>query len=123
MNGEPPSRVFSLFWYAYIVSSEFNHVRNDAGDCVPIPGQKPRDPDAVGQCRNGAEYWYDLTPYRKVPISSCDGGKRLDRGPQHPCPGVRGHGAFFWFMMFLIPVSFAALIGFWYYRKGGYNRG
>lgn len=26
-------------------------------------------------------------------------------------------------MMILIPVSFAGLVGFWYYRKGGYHRG
>ncbi|KAH9852157.1 Oligoxyloglucan reducing end-specific cellobiohydrolase [Lenzites betulinus] len=102
---------------------EFNYHRNDAGECVLMPGLSPRAPDPVEQCRNGEEYWYDLTEYRKVPISACEGGKRIDRGSAHLCPGVRGHSAFFWFMMFLIPVSFAALTGYWYYRKGGYGRG
>ncbi|KAI0630633.1 Oligoxyloglucan reducing end-specific cellobiohydrolase [Trametes polyzona] len=102
---------------------EFNYVRNDAGKCVLTPGSKPREPDIMDQCRNGEDEWYELTAYRKVPISSCEGGKRLDRGPAHPCPGIRGHSAFFWLMMLLIPLSFAALAGVWYYRKGGYNRG
>ncbi|KAI0676132.1 Oligoxyloglucan reducing end-specific cellobiohydrolase [Trametes maxima] len=102
---------------------EFNHIRNADGECVLQPNSSPRDPDPVAQCRGGEEYWYDLTAHRKVPNSSCEGGKRLDRGTAHPCPGIRGHGAFFWFMMLLIPVSFAALIGYWYYRRSGYGRG
>lgn len=103
--------------------SEFNHVRNDAGECVIIPGLNPRDPDPDAQCRGGEEYWYDLTAYRKIPYSSCVDGKRLDRGPRHQCPGIQGHGFFFWLMMLFIPASFAALVGYWYQRRGGYRRG
>ncbi|KAI0794611.1 Oligoxyloglucan reducing end-specific cellobiohydrolase [Fomes fomentarius] len=102
---------------------EFNHVRNDAGECVIIPGLKPRDPDPDAQCRGGEEYWYDLTAYRKIPYSSCVDGKRLDRGTRHQCPGIQGHGFFFWLMMLFIPASFAALVGYWYQRRGGYRRG
>ncbi|OSD04902.1 Oligoxyloglucan reducing end-specific cellobiohydrolase [Trametes coccinea BRFM310] len=102
---------------------EYNYERNSAGECVLIPGLSPRDPDPAGQCRGGEDYWYELTPYRKIPNSACEGGKRLDRGPAHPCPGLRGHGAFFWLMMLFIPVSFAALAGYWYYRRNGYGSG
>ncbi|KAI0766636.1 Oligoxyloglucan reducing end-specific cellobiohydrolase [Trametes elegans] len=103
---------------------EFNYARDEDGKCVLLPGLSPRDPDPSTQCRSGDDdYWYELTAYRKIPISSCEGGKRLDRGPAHPCPGVRGHGAFFWLMMFCIPVMFAALAGYWYYRRNGYSRG
>ncbi|KAI0653007.1 Oligoxyloglucan reducing end-specific cellobiohydrolase [Cubamyces menziesii] len=102
---------------------EFNHVRNDDGRCVLLPGLKPRDPDPIAQCRNGEEYWYELTEYRKIPNSACEGGERPDRGKAHPCPGIRGHGAFFWLMMLFIPITFAALVGYWYYRRNGYGRG
>ena len=103
-------------------NSEFNYLRNDAGECVLIPGLSPRDPDPKGQCR-ADDAWYELTPYRKIPYSSCEGGKRLDRGAKHTCPGVGGHSAFFWLMMLFIPVSFAGLIGYYYHKKGGYGRG
>ena len=103
-------------------NSEFNYLRNDAGECVLIPGLSPRDPDPKGQCR-ADDAWYELTPYRKIPYSSCEGGKRLDRGAKHTCPGVGGHSAFFWLMMLFIPVCFAGLAGYYYLRKGGYGRG
>ena len=97
--------------------SEFNHVRTDTGECVLMPGLSPRDPDMAGQCRDGAAEWYELTPYHKVPVSSCEGGKRLDRGTAHPCPGIQGHSAFFWLMMLFIPVAFACLMGYWWHRR------
>ncbi|RPD60705.1 Oligoxyloglucan reducing end-specific cellobiohydrolase [Lentinus tigrinus ALCF2SS1-6] len=102
---------------------EFNYVRDDAGECVLIPGMQPRDPDPADQCRGGSDYWYELTPYRKIPYSSCEEGKRIDRGAAHPCPGVGGHGAFFWLMMIFIPLAFAGLAGYWYTKRGGYSRG
>lgn len=101
--------------------SEFNYVRDDAGDCVLLPGLSPRDPDPNAQCRVD-EKWYDLTAYRKIPYSTCVDGKRVDHGTEHICPGVSGHSAFFWVMMLFIPISFAGLIGY-YYNKKGYGRG
>ncbi|KAI0738712.1 Oligoxyloglucan reducing end-specific cellobiohydrolase [Daedaleopsis nitida] len=102
---------------------EFNYARNTDGECVLLPGLQPRDPDPVAQCRNGEEYWYDLTAYRKIPFSSCEGGQRIDHGTKHPCPGLKGHGTFFWLMMFFIPACFAGLVGYWYHKRGGYSRG
>ena len=113
----------SSFTYAHFGCSEFNHVRDDSGACVLMSGEKPRNPDPAAQCRGGEDYWYELTPYRKIPYSSCEGGNRIDRGPSHPCPGVRGHGFFFWLMMIFIPVAFAGLAGYWYTKRGGYSRG
>ena len=103
-------------------SSEYNYVRNDDGECVLLPDMSPREPDADAQCRAG-ENWYDLTAYRKIPYSTCEGGKRIDRGTAHTCPGVSGHSALFWLMMLFIPISFAGLMGYYYHKKGGYGRG
>ena len=102
--------------------SEFNYARNENGECVLLPGLSPRAPDPNAQCRAG-EQWYDLTAYRKIPYSSCEGGRRVDRGTEHTCPGVGGRSAFFWLMMLFIPVSFAGLIGYYFHKKGGYGRG
>lgn len=74
-------------------------------------------------CLHGEEYWYERTPYRKIPYSSCEGGIRPDRGSGHACPGLRGHGFFFWVFVVFVPLSFAGLVGYWMYRRSGLARG
>ncbi|KAF7317890.1 Sortilin [Mycena kentingensis (nom. inval.)] len=100
---------------------EFNYFKNDNDECVLSPGMSPIPPDDA--CRNGEEFWYDRTAYRKIAYSSCEGGNRIDRGTEHRCPGFGGHSGFFWLMMFLIPGGFVALIGWWYYQNSGLARG
>ncbi|KAI0057638.1 Oligoxyloglucan reducing end-specific cellobiohydrolase [Artomyces pyxidatus] len=100
---------------------EFNHVRNAEGQCVLVPGTQPLPDD--DSCRNGEDYWYERTPYRRIPHSSCEDGKRPDRGTAHLCPGVKAHGFFFWLFMFTLPFGFTGLVAYWYYRKSGLARG
>ncbi|KAF7309568.1 Sortilin [Mycena indigotica] len=100
---------------------EFNYQKNDADECVLSPGMSPLPPD--DSCRNGEEYWYERTPYRKISYSTCDGGDRPDRGQRHQCPGFKGHSGFFWFIVLLIPVCFVALVAYYYYQTSGLARG
>ncbi|KAF8075280.1 vacuolar protein sorting/targeting protein 10 [Lyophyllum atratum] len=100
---------------------EFNYVKNDADECVLSPGATPLPSEE--SCKNGEEYWYDRTPYRLIPYSSCKEGLRLDRGARHVCPGFKAHGAFFWLFVLVIPFGFTALVGYYYYRRGGHARG
>jgi hypothetical protein len=100
---------------------EFNHVKNAAGQCVLVSGTTPLPDDA--SCRNGEEYWYGRTPYRRIPYSTCIDGERPDRGARHLCPGIKAHGAFFWLFVILIPFAFTALVAYWYYRRSGLARG
>lgn len=74
-------------------------------------------------CANGEEYWYERTAYRKIPYSSCEEGIRMDRGRAHRCPGIKGHGFFFWLFVLFIPASLAGLTGYWFYRRSGLARG
>ncbi|CCM05585.1 uncharacterized protein FIBRA_07813 [Fibroporia radiculosa] len=99
---------------------EYNYKRNASGECVPVPGTQPLASDDT--CITG-DYWYERTAYRKIHHSSCEGGIRLDRGLEHPCPGYKNHGAFFWFIFLVIPFAFAGLVGWYYYRKNGFARG
>lgn len=101
---------------------EYNHIRNATGECVLAPGALalPND-DTCSDDNDG--YWYERTAYRKIPKSACEGGRRLDRGESHVCPGFRAHGSLFWWTIFFIPFGFTALVAFWYYRRGGYRRG
>lgn len=68
-------------------------------------------------CQWGQEYWYERTAYRKVPHSSCEGGKTLDQGTRHVCPGARGHGFFWWAMVLTIPALLAGLFATWWTRR------
>lgn len=88
---------------------------------VPGAVALPDDPDA--QCRDGDDYWYERTAYRKIPYSTCENGERPDRGKQHVCPGIKAHGAAFWIFVVIIPFAFTSLVGYWYYRRMGLARG
>ncbi|KIY66769.1 vacuolar protein sorting/targeting protein 10 [Cylindrobasidium torrendii FP15055 ss-10] len=100
---------------------EFNYVKNDNDECVLVPGTTPRPDD--DSCSNGESYWYERTPYRMIPYSSCEGGTRHDRGAEHICPGFSGHSALFWWFMILIPCGLAAIIGTYLYKRSGLARG
>ncbi|KAF8638219.1 hypothetical protein AX17_002368 [Amanita inopinata Kibby_2008] len=100
---------------------EFNYVKNGNDECVLVPGTVPLPDD--DSCRNGEDYWYDRTPYRRIPYSSCEGGDTRHLGARHVCPGLKAHGALFWMFVIMIPFAFTALVGYYYYRRGGMARG
>ncbi|KAG2012263.1 signal sequence binding protein [Coprinopsis cinerea AmutBmut pab1-1] len=101
---------------------EFNYIKNDKDECVLVPGTTPL-PNDDSVCKKGEEYWYERTPYRLIPYSSCEGGTRLDRGTAHRCPGVKSKSGWFWMVMLVLPFGFTALVGYWYYRRSGMARG
>lgn len=96
-------------------------MKNDKDECVLVEGTQPLPDD--DSCQNGEEYWYERTPYRLIPYSSCEDGNRLDRGPAHKCPGFKSKSAWFWMFMLLIPFAFTSLVGYYYYRRSGLARG
>lgn len=73
-------------------------------------------------CDWGQDYWYDRTAYRKVPMSTCEGGNRPDRGAAHVCPTLSSHGFFWWTSIVIAPGLLAGLIAFWYARRRGAAR-
>ncbi|KAG1747763.1 uncharacterized protein EDB91DRAFT_1245255 [Suillus paluster] len=99
---------------------EFNYVRK-GDECVLVQGMTPRASD--DSCRNGEDYWYERTAYRKVFYSTCEGGDRIDRGTSHLCPGIKGHSAMFWMMVIMFPFAITALVAWWWYTKSGLARG
>lgn len=75
------------------------------------------DPDAI-------EYW-PPTPYRRIPLTTCSGGRELDKQDSPlPCPnkedeyrkkhGISGFGLF---MAIIIPIAAAAFVGYWVYTR------
>jgi hypothetical protein len=70
--------------------------------------------------------WFEPTGYRKVPLSTCQGGRELDKASTpRPCPGKedefeREHagpsGAVVFFAI-IIPCAAAAAVGWWVWRN------
>jgi hypothetical protein len=80
------------------------------------------DPKEVCKQKGVKEYW-DITGYRKVPISTCEGRER-DHIESHPCPGYeeeyqKKHGisGFVIFMSVVIPFAAAGGIGYYVWRN------
>ncbi|KAF8169150.1 Oligoxyloglucan reducing end-specific cellobiohydrolase [Mycena galopus ATCC 62051] len=93
---------------------EFNYYKNAEDECVLVPGTSSLPNEEI--CEDDAEYWYERTAYRKIAFSSCEDGERLDQGPSHPCLRYRNyHSGFSWLFVF-IPLSLAAVGGYWYCR-------
>ncbi|KDN45461.1 Oligoxyloglucan reducing end-specific cellobiohydrolase [Tilletiaria anomala UBC 951] len=99
---------------------EFNHYRDVNDRCVLVPGATLLAAHPEAQCRaEGQEYWYERTPYRKIPMSQCEGGPRPDRGKAHHCgPTLRGHGFFWWITMIFGPFMLAGVVAYWWFIKG-----
>ncbi|TFK37398.1 vacuolar protein sorting/targeting protein 10 [Crucibulum laeve] len=100
---------------------EFNYIKDKNDECVLVPGTTPLPDDE--SCKNGEDYWYERTPYRLIPYTSCEGGERIDRGTRHVCPGFRSKSGWFWLFMLMIPFAFTALVAYYYYRRSGLARG
>jgi hypothetical protein len=105
------------------MNSAFNYERQPGGECKLIPGLELADPKAV--CKQGAKEWWDNSPFRKIPLSTCEGGQEFDHmGDVHPCPGFEeefdekhGISGFGIFMAVVIPFLAAGGIGYYIWRN------
>lgn len=113
--------------------SDYNFQRMPDGTCQLVPGLKPQDHQE--NCRKNpdqVEFYYP-TGYRKIPISTCQGGRELDKLEVYPCPGhekefeeKHGIGGVGLFFAIVIPIAAAIAVGIWVYRNwqaGGFGLG
>ncbi|KAH9873953.1 vacuolar protein sorting/targeting protein PEP1 [Plenodomus lingam] len=100
----------------------YNYERKPGGECEKIPGLELADPKEV--CSKGAKEWWDPSPYRKIPLSTCQ-GKEMDQiGEVHACPGFeeefeKKHGlsGFGIFLAVVLPFLAAGGIGYYVWRN------
>jgi hypothetical protein len=100
---------------------DFNYERQSDGSCALVKGFTPPDHSLICQQDENAIEYYDPTGYRRVPITTCQGGKEFDIvSTAHPCPGKgdefgKKHGvsAVGIFFAVIIPVGIAAGVGYW----------
>ncbi|KAF1969163.1 vacuolar protein sorting/targeting protein 10 [Bimuria novae-zelandiae CBS 107.79] len=102
---------------------DYNYERMPGGECKRIEGLEPLDPMAV--CEKGAVEYWQPTGYRKIPISTCQGGREMEHTSQSfPCPGKedeyeRKHGVsgFVIFLAVVLPFAAAGGIGYYVWRN------
>ncbi|KIX01649.1 uncharacterized protein Z518_09375 [Rhinocladiella mackenziei CBS 650.93] len=103
---------------------DYNYQVQPDGTCQLVPGLQPQDHKQ--NCRDNpdqVEFWYP-TGYRRIPLTTCQGGRELDKLESRPCPGheeeygkkhgISGAALFF---AIVIPLAAAAGIGYWVYTK------
>jgi hypothetical protein len=104
---------------------DYNYERLSDGSCQLVEGETKPDPQEV--CRkdpNAIEY-YDITGYRRIPLTTCSGGVEMDlTAAVRPCPGhddefrerhgISGVGLFF---AITIPIAAAVGVGCWVWRN------
>ncbi|KAK9765550.1 vacuolar protein sorting/targeting protein PEP1 [Basidiobolus ranarum] len=92
---------------------DYNFVRSN-GKCVLVDGAKP----LTSECTGGARYYQVSSGYRKMPISSCEGGNDLSKPIEYRCPnsGLSG-GAIT--ALVLIPLLCVACVFFIIFRRYG----
>ena len=103
---------------------DYNYEMEADGTCRLVPGLQPIDHIANCQANpKQVEFWYP-TGYRRIPLTTCEGGRELDKLESVPCPGheeeyEKKHGlsALGLFFAIFVPVVAAAGIGYWAYRK------
>ncbi|KAF2733241.1 vacuolar protein sorting/targeting protein 10 [Polyplosphaeria fusca] len=102
---------------------DYNYERLAGGTCQLVEGLPKPEGKAVCN-KKGVKEWWEITGYRKIPISTCSGGRDMEHTSQvHPCPGYeddfeRKHGisGFGIFLAVVLPFLAAGGIG-WYVWK------
>lgn len=104
---------------------DYNFERKPDGQCVLVEGFQP--PDPAEMCRQNSKIieYYAPTGYRRIPLTTCEGGKELDMtGGSRACPGHEeehrlrqspsGWGTFF---AIIVPVTLAMAVGYFVWQN------
>lgn len=99
---------------------DINYARGNDGACHLVDGYTPPDHSLVCKEMPGLiEYW-EPTGYRRIPLSTCQGGREFDKVESVPCPGKEGeykqkhrglHG-FGLFFVIVLPIGMVGVIGY-----------
>jgi len=101
------------------MNSDYNYERQNDGTCALVPGlSKPNHKEECAKDKTLIE-WFEPTGYRRIPITTCQGGKELDKGESHACEGKEalwrgkqgGMGAFGIFFLTIVCLGMAGAIG------------
>lgn len=115
---------------------DYNYYRDLDGTCKLVKGLTPADRMREMCTKPDVFQYFEPTGYRRLPKTTCVGGKNFDSWKARPCPGREeefkerlGRKLGFWRLLFLIlvPVALACATGWFVYdrgirRNGGFAR-
>lgn len=102
---------------------DFNYYRDQSGQCKLVPGYTPPDHSLVCKEFGVDEYWLP-TGYRRIPLSTCEGGQEFDKVEPKACPGKeeeferrhKGLTGLALFFVIIIPILGAGVLVFVIYN-------
>lgn len=105
--------------------SAYNYERQKDGSCKLVEGLEPADASAICKADPNAIEYYEPTGYRRIPLTTCQGGKEMDyTSSKHPCPGrepeferKNGISSVGLFFAITIPILAAAGVGYWVWKN------
>lgn len=113
---------------------DYNFQKANDGTCKLVEGLSPAEPSDICKKSDAIEF-FEPSGYRKIPLSTCDGGLKLDAvSDPRPCPGKEAEfdgkykvnrSSFFTF--FFVPFVIFILVAWFVYvrgirRNGGFAR-
>ncbi|RFU25853.1 hypothetical protein B7463_g10489, partial [Scytalidium lignicola] len=103
---------------------DYNYQRQTDGSCALVAGLSPPDHSEICKTDPDSVGYYEPTGYRRIPLTTCQGGTEYDVSEAHPCPGkdeefnksrnISGWGIFFAIM---VPVIASTAAGYWVYNN------
>lgn len=110
---------------------DYNFQMFGDGTCQLVPGLEPPNHQLNCEANPREIEFHYSTGYRKIPLSTCEGGQDLEYSTPQPCPGhedefqrEHGLGGAGLFFAIVIPVIAAGGIGYWVwktYRERGFS--
>jgi len=105
-------------------SSDFNYEWKSDGSCGLVPGFEEPDHSLICQEDANAIEYFKPTGYRRIPLTTCDGGREMDKIESVPCPGrepqyqeKHGISSLGLFFAIVIPITAAFGVGYWVWRN------
>lgn len=112
----------------YDFECDYNYQRASDGTCQLISGLQPPDHSEVCSQKDTIS-WTEPTGYRRIPLTTCEGGKKFDEGKSHACPGHEtefrdsdnGLRGFSLFLVICLPFVLASGIGYYIWKANGHR--
>ncbi|EEB06447.1 sorting receptor for vacuolar protein [Schizosaccharomyces japonicus yFS275] len=103
----------------------YNYERIAGGTCRLVSGAEPPLQQEEQCAAEGAIEWMEPTAYKRIPLTTCEGGLVLDESTTHPCPGKEddyhkihpGTPVWLIIMLVLLSVFLSTIVGAWVYTK------
>lgn len=103
---------------------DYNYQRQKDGSCALVDGFPEPDHSLVCKTDENRIDYDDPTGYRRIPLTTCQGGKEMDKSVSRPCPGKgdefnKKHGisALGLFFAIIIPFAVAGAIGYYVWKN------